>query len=195
MIEIEPLLGLRMINDGSVSLISTRFEGRTNVSTVSWHTPLAQDPPMVGVSLTPSSRTNRFLKETGEFVLSIPDASLIAETHYCGTHRGDLVDKVRSVELMTARSKSVIPLLITNCIGHLECAVRDRYPVGDRLFYTAEVLTALVEQDYFDKGWKENAQTLHHLGGDRYRTAGVVLEANRFPLPVQQIPRQPLFED
>jgi len=62
MIEIDPLIGMRMINDGSVSLISTRKEGRTNVSTVSWQTPLSQNPPMLGVSLTPSSLTNKYLR-------------------------------------------------------------------------------------------------------------------------------------
>lgn len=195
MIEIDPLKGLRMINDGSISLISTRLEGKTNVATISWQTPLSQNPPMLGVALTPSCRTNRILRETGEFVLSIPDVSLIAETHYCGTHRGDLVDKMRVMELRTMGSKMVSPLLIANCIGHLECVVRENLPIGDRIFYTAEVVTAHVEQEYFDEGWTDRAQTLHHLGGERYRTAGVVAEATQFPLPAPPVPRPPLFED
>ena len=49
MIEIEPLMGLRMINDGSVSLLCTRREEKTNVATISWQTPLSQNPPMVGI--------------------------------------------------------------------------------------------------------------------------------------------------
>jgi flavin reductase (DIM6/NTAB) family NADH-FMN oxidoreductase RutF len=196
MIEIDPLLGLRMINDGSVSMISTRREEKTNVAVVSWQTPLSQDPPMVGISLTPSSLTHRILRETGEFVLSIPDASLVAETHFCGTNTGRGLDKVRAMELRTLRSRSVIPLLITNCLGHLECLVREHIPVGDRVFYTAEVITALVEEDYFDRGWNDQALTLHHLGGDRYRAGGMIIEARKVPLPQQpSIPKAPLFED
>jgi flavin reductase (DIM6/NTAB) family NADH-FMN oxidoreductase RutF len=195
MIEIDPLLGLRMINDGSVSLLSTRREEKINVAAVSWQTPLSQDPPMLGISLTPSSLSNRILRETGEFVLSIPDASLVAETHFIGTHRGDQGDKVRVMELMTARAKSVIPLLVTNCIGHLECVVREMRPIGDRIFYEAEVIVAQVEQDYFEEGWADQAQTLHHLGGDRYRTGGVVVNASLLHLPLPHAPKQPLFED
>ncbi|MCA9444011.1 MAG: flavin reductase family protein [Candidatus Omnitrophica bacterium] len=193
MIEIDPLMGLRMINDGSVSLLSTRREGKTNVSTVSWQMPLSQDPPMLGISLTPSCLSNELLRESGEFVLSIPDASLIAETHYCGTHRGDSEDKVRSMQFRTMRARKVIPLLVTNCIGHLECAVRDVYPFGDRLFYASRVVAALVEEDYFDNGWNENAQTLHHLGGDRYKTGGGILDAKIWPLPQQMPNLPPLF--
>jgi len=195
MIEISPLIGLRMINDGSVSLISTRREERTNVATISWQTPLSQDPPMLGIALSPSSLTHRYLRETGEFVLSIPDASLVAETHYIGTQMGRNVDKVRAMELRTIRAKSVIPLLLTNCIGHLECVVRDWSRIGDRIFHVAEVLVAQVEQDYFNNGWNDQAQTLHHLGGERYRTGGVVLEATKFPLPLPSPPAPGLFDE
>lgn len=195
MIEIDPLMGLRMINDGSVSLLSTRRESKTNVSTISWQTPLSQDPPMVGIALKPSCLSNELLRETGEFVLSIPDASLAAETHYCGTHRGDQEDKIRAMQLRTLRARKVIPLLLTNCIGHLECAVRDVRKYGDCLFYAAEVLAALVEEDYFEEGWTDRAQTLHHLGGDRYKIGGGVLHARKLPLP-QQAPRlPPLFSE
>ncbi len=195
MIEIEPLLGLRMINDGSVSLLSTRREGKTNVSTLSWQMPLSQDPPMVGMTLKPGSLSNELLRETGEFVLSIPDASLAAETHYCGTHRGDSEDKIRAMQFVTLRARKVSPLLVTNCIGHLECAVRDVSKYGDCFFYASEVLAALVEEDYFEEGWTENAQTLHHLGGDRYKTAGGILEASKLPLPKQLPKMPPLFPD
>ncbi len=194
MIEIEPLLGLRMINDGSVSLISTRLEERTNVATLSWQMPVSQDPPLLAISLTPSSRTYHFLTQTGEFVLSIPDASLIAETHYCGTHSGLLYDKVRLMELRTLRAYRVSPLLIANCIGHLECLVRDLRKQGDHVLFIGEVLTALVEPDCFDEGWTDQAQTLHHLGGEFYRVGGGTLQASRFPLPVVQAPQPALFE-
>ncbi len=194
MIEIEPLLGLRMINDGSVSLISTRLEERTNVATVSWQMPVSQYPPLLAISLSPSCRTCHFLSQTGEFVLSIPDASLIAETHYCGTHSGKLYDKLRLMELRTLRARRVSPLLIANCIGHLECMVKDFRKQGDHVVFTAEVVTALVEPGCFDGGWTDQAQTLHHLGGDFYRVAGGTLQASKFPLPVVQAPQPGLFE-
>lgn len=194
MIEIDPLIGLRMINDGSVSLISTRLEERTNVATLSWQMPLSQAPPMAGIALTPSSRTYHFLVQTGEFVLSIPDASLIAETHFCGTHSGETCDKIRLMELRTLRALRVSPLLITNCIGHLECVVRDFWKLGDHVMFAGEVITALIEPDCFDGGWTDQAQTLHHLGGDLYRVAGGTLQASKFPLPMLQAPQPGLFE-
>jgi flavin reductase (DIM6/NTAB) family NADH-FMN oxidoreductase RutF len=194
MIEIKPLLGLRMINDGSVSLISTRLEEKTNVATLSWQMPLSQEPPMVGIALTPSSLSHHFLKLTGEFVLSIPDASLVAEVHYCGTHQGRDYDKIRLMELRTLRAYKVSPLLIANCLGHLECVVRDWNSLGDHIFYTAEVVAALVELDYFEDGWNESAQTLHHVGGDFYRVGGNLLQASKFPLPIQRAPQPGLFE-
>ena len=193
MIEIEPLLGLRMINDGSVALLSTRRREKTNVSTLSWQMPLGQDPPMLGISLKPSSLSHELLRESGEFVLSIPDASLVAETHYCGTHSGRNEDKIRSMQFNTVRAKKVSPLLITNCIGHLECEVREILKFADCFFYAGIVVSASVEEDYFTDGWTEKAQTLHHLGGDRYKTGGGVLEAGKHPLPQQLPPMPPLF--
>jgi flavin reductase (DIM6/NTAB) family NADH-FMN oxidoreductase RutF len=196
MIEIEPLLGLRMIADGSLSLISTRLEEKTNVATVSWQTPLSQNPVLLGVSLTPSSCTSRYLAQTGEFALCIPDVSLIAEVHFCGTHHGHSYDKLRIMELQSIRARKVSPLLIKNCIGYLECVVRERQHQGDHLFYIGEVVTALVEQDLFDNGWNLEAQTLHHLGGSLYQSGGQIVDALRFTLPGQHPPTdgESLFE-
>lgn len=164
------------------------------MATLSWQMPVSQNPPMLAISLTPSSRTCHFLSQTGEFVLSIPDASLIAEAHFCGTHSGELYDKVRLMELRTLRALRVSPLLITNCVGHLECVVRDFMKMGDHVLYTGEVISALVESECFDTGWTDQAQTLHHLGGDLYRVGGGVLQASKFPLPMAQAPQPGLFE-
>lgn len=193
MIEINPLLGMRMIADGTVVLVSTRLEQTNNIAPVSWHTPLSQNPPLVGIALTPSSKTYHNLSASGEFILSVPDKYLLKEVHWSGTVTGRQVDKFRLLDLSVIGARMTSPLLLSACIGHLECVLDRLIKLGDRVLCVGEVVSAQVETDLFNEGWAPEAHTLRHLGGKRYQIGGEIVEAPDWrPDPFAR-PTPPLF--
>jgi len=177
---------LRLIEHGPVVLITTEARGVPNIAACSWLMPAAPDPPTLALSLGAGSQTRRNLEDRGEFALNVPPRSLARETHFCGKVSGREVRKERETGLRLEPAGKVRAPLVTACVGHLECVVRDARPVGHQVLYLAEVVLALAEGDLFDETWNtddERARTLHHLGGDLYTSPG-----RRVPIDLQRVP-------
>ena len=166
---------LRLIAPGPVTLLTTESRGVANIAACSWVAPVSFAPPMLAVSLEPASLSRRNLEDRGEFVLNVPGRALARQTHFCGKVSGRSVRKDREAELTFEEAGRVRVPIIVECIGHLECVVRESHPAGDHIVYFAEVVLAVAEAGLFDEAWicdDERAKTLHHLGGDFYTSAG-----------------------
>ncbi|MDP8243378.1 MAG: flavin reductase family protein [Candidatus Hinthialibacter antarcticus] len=159
-----------------VLLLSAR-KGRANtVSPVLWYMPIGMDPPMVAVSLKPSSQSFHFVRESGDFILGVVGESLVKETHFCGVHSGRDVDKLRVLNLTTTRAKTVTPLMITECLVQIECRVRDIIPGPGRPLITAEVLYVGVHEQIDQIRWQPEEFLLYYMGGNRYRVGRKILD-------------------
>lgn len=169
----------RLLYGGVVTLLSSRLERHTNLMAASWVFPLSTNPPLIGVSLTPSCWTHRLIRETGEFVLNIPDGSMIRLVHGCGTCSGRDVDKTRLFDMSLTTSRMVKPLRLVGSLAVIECELRDWQTVGDRTLAIAEILYAAAEPDQFDGYWLPGSQTLRYLGGNRYQCGSEVYEVKR----------------
>jgi flavin reductase (DIM6/NTAB) family NADH-FMN oxidoreductase RutF len=145
---------------------------------VTWYVPLSSSPPLLGVSITPSSYTHSLVRETGEFVLGIPDETMLKEIHFCGVHSGHDVDKVRYLNLVTSRSSEVSALLLSDCVGHLECRVRQILPTGDRRLLVSELLSLRLQPFAWDEGWTDQICLVHHMGGLKYQIGREVVTVN-----------------
>ncbi|MDD5557749.1 MAG: flavin reductase family protein [bacterium] len=159
----------RLINHGPVLLLSTRRRGRANVCAVSWVTPV--DADLVAVVLSEENDSFRSVMETGEFVLNVPNRSLLRQVVGCGSVSGRECDKFRRFGLTPTRARRVRAPRVAECIGHLECRV---LPGGARLarrhnLFIARVVAAAAERGLFTKRWmmrSPRARSLHHLGGN-----------------------------
>lgn len=158
-----------------VLLLSSRSGLRMNVMPVTWYVPLSSSPPLLGVSLTPSSYTHYLVRETGEFVLGVPDETMLKEIHFCGVHSGRSVDKIRYLNLMTSRAQEVSALLLSDCIGHLECRVRQILPTGDRRLLVSELVSLRVQPFAWEEGWTNHVRLVHYLGNLDYRIGDEVV--------------------
>lgn len=136
--------------------------------------PIRTYPPTIGISVQQSSLTHRFIQETGEFVMNVPDLGILDAVHGCGIHTGKDVDKIRLFELTAQASRMVKPFTILDCIAALECEVREIHRVGYDTLFIAEVLYAGADDDRFDRYWRADAYTLHHLGGKTYISNGKI---------------------
>jgi len=160
----------RLLEPGPVVMVTTAREGRANIMTMSWHTMMAFEPPIVGCVISNRSHTFSLLKDTKECVINIPTVELAKKAVGCGNTTGRSVDKFRVFGLTPVPASCVAAPLIGECYGNLECRVVDARMVSKYNFFILEVLKA-----WIDPARKE-PRTIHHLGRGAFMVAGKTIK-------------------
>jgi len=147
-----------LLEPGPVVLLTTAHKGAPNVMTMSWHTMMEFEPPLVGCVVSNRDFSFDALKATRQCVLNIPTVELAAKVVGCGNTSGRRVDKFKSFGLTPEPASLVGAPLIAECYANLECRVVDTRLMNRYNFFVLEVLKA-----WIDPACKE-PRTLHHRG-------------------------------
>lgn len=146
-------------------------DGRTNIVTIAWLTPVSMKPPLLCMSLRPERFSYGLIQATNEFVVNVPSFELARQSLYCGRVSGAEVDKFAATGLTPAAAQRVRPPVIAECLAFLECRLVQDVEAGDHHLMVGEVLAAyarrgVLEQDgLYDLN---RARPLLHVGGDRF---------------------------
>jgi flavin reductase (DIM6/NTAB) family NADH-FMN oxidoreductase RutF len=125
----------RLLEPGPVVMLTTAGKGRANIMTMSWHTMIDFEPPIVGCIISDRNYTFNILKATKECVINIPTKELAKKVVGCGNTSGRKVDKFKTFCLTPAAASCVKAPLIAECYASLECRVVDtRMMAKDSLF-------------------------------------------------------------
>jgi flavin reductase (DIM6/NTAB) family NADH-FMN oxidoreductase RutF len=151
-------------------MVTTARKGRPNVMTMSWHTMMEFEPPLVGCVISGRNYSFEALTKTRECVLNIPTASLVEKVLKAGSKSGRKMDKFSKIGLTPRPASKVKAPLIDECYASLECRVYDTRLVNKYNFFVLEVVKAWV-----DAG-KKNPRTLHHSGRGVFRVAGKTIK-------------------
>lgn len=155
-----------LLESGPVVLVMTAREGRANIMTLSWHTMLEFEPPLVGCVISNGNYTFDSLKATKQCVINIPTVELSKQVVDCGNSSGRTVDKFKEVGLTPLAASCVEAPLIGECYANLECRVVDQTLVAKYNFFIIEVVKAWIDPQ------KQHPQTIHHLGEGTFMVAG-----------------------
>ncbi len=149
-------------------LTSISGEGRPNVMACAWATPVSEEPPIVMVSVARESYTAELIRESGEFVISIPHSGLLKPLWVCGKTTGRDSDKFQASGLRTGRAKAVKAPVVEGCLGFIECRLWKTVEAGECFAFFGEVLSARADEERFRDGlWTVEAEVPFHLGGSR----------------------------
>jgi flavin reductase (DIM6/NTAB) family NADH-FMN oxidoreductase RutF len=168
----------RLINHGPVVLV-TCGAAQGNIITIGWSTPVSHRPPLVAISVGTQRYSCRLMDETPEFVINVPSAELLRSVWICGTKSGRDVDKFEEAGLTRTPAEEVSVPLIAECMGWLECRIRERVELGDHVLFVGEVLRASARADAFNHLYRlgPSGRTLHHLGGSSFALSGSLVNA------------------
>ncbi len=155
-----------LLEPGPVVLVATARRGRTNIMTMSWHTMMEFEPPLLGCVISGRNASFDTLKATRECVLNIPTLALAKQVVGIGNCSGRGVDKFARYGLTAVPASQVQAPLIAECYASLECRVADTRLVNAYNFFILEVLKAWVDTAV------KNPQTLHHRGNGVFAVAG-----------------------
>jgi len=171
--EVKPLKNAyRLLNPGSVVLVSVGDGTRDNLFPVTWNTPVRQDPPMVAIVSGKRHFSYPMIVERGEFGLNVLQAPLVDAVLGCGSTSGrDVEDKFARFGLTRERSSIIRPPLVEEAVAGLECRVCQVVDLGSSAILVAQVLRALASTEHFREGqWRfdRGLELLHHLSGSRF---------------------------
>ncbi len=156
----------RMLEPGPVVLVTTKHRDERNVMTMSWHTMLDFEPPLVGCVISNGDHTFDLIPESRECVIAIPTVELADLAVKVGNTSGRDIDKFEKFKIATAPAASVRAPLIPACHANLECRVTDMTMIHQYNFF---VLTVV-------KAWRNPAyphpRTIHHMGKGLFMVAG-----------------------
>src|ERR1035441_8077570 len=93
--------------------------------TLSWHTMIEFEAPLVGCVVSNRNFTFGILKAAKECVINIPTVELAAKVVACGNTSGANTDKFAAFGLTPAAARRVQAPLIDECYANLECKVVD----------------------------------------------------------------------
>ncbi|OQA21343.1 MAG: Flavoredoxin [Firmicutes bacterium ADurb.Bin354] len=125
--------------------------GNKNIITVAWTGTVCSDPPMVYISVRKERFSYDIIKESGEFVINLPDEKLAHALDYCGCTTGAKVDKFKECALTAEESSKVSVPSIAESPVAIECKVKDIIPLGTHDMFLAEVLAVRVDDRYIDE--------------------------------------------
>jgi len=156
----------RHLEPGPVVMVTTAYKGRTNIMTMSWHTMIDFEPPIVGCVISDRNYTFDILKATKECALNIPTVELAKKAVGCGNTSGRKVDKFKRFHLHPEAASVIKAPLIRECYVNLECKVIDSKMSAKYNLFILEVLKAWIDP------LKKDPRTIHHLGRGVFMVAG-----------------------
>jgi len=164
-----------LLEPGPVVLVTTARAGRVNIMTLSWHTMMEFEPPIVGCVISNRNYSFEILNGTKECVINIPTVELAEKVVGCGNTSGRRVDKFKTFGLTPVAAAVVKAPLIAECYAHLECKVVDRKLVAQYNFFVLEVVKAWIDPR------QKHPRTMHHRGEGVFLVAGRTI---RLPSPI-----------
>lgn len=127
-------------------------DGSANIMALSWVGVACQTPPIVSVAVRAERFSYSLIRQTGEFALNIPPASLIRAVDFCGVVSGRDVSKFAETRLTPIPGLKVQAPLIQECPVNLECVVRNSLVLGSHVLFLAEVVALHADDEVVENG-------------------------------------------
>lgn len=156
----------RLLEPGPVVMVTTAGGARPNIMTMSWHTMIEFEPPLVGCVISNRNYSFGLLEAANECVINIPTVEIADKVAACGNTSGADTDKFAAFLLTPRPAAFVGAPLIEECYANLECKVADTSLVDKYGLFVLEVIQAWVDPSV------ENPRTIHHLGDGNFMVAG-----------------------
>ena len=158
-----------LLEPGPVVLVTTARAGRANVMTMSWHTMMEFEPPLLGCVIGGDHYTFGLLQAMKECVIAIPTVEIAAKMVGCGNVSGRKVDKFARFGLTPLPAERVRAPLVAECYANLECRIEDARLASKYNFFVLRVVKAWIDPA------RKRPRTMHHMGRGVFMVGGRIL--------------------
>jgi flavin reductase (DIM6/NTAB) family NADH-FMN oxidoreductase RutF len=133
-----------------MTIVSAVVLGKVNHMAVAWVTRVNNQPPLLGVALGNHHYTNRGIRETGEFGVSIPSVAMLKAVDHAGLVSGAKTDKGQFFEVFYG-SLARAPLL-ADCPLNIACRVVQTVVFPTNELFVGEIVEAFCGKDFLSGG-------------------------------------------
>jgi flavin reductase (DIM6/NTAB) family NADH-FMN oxidoreductase RutF len=156
---------------------SGKWGEKINFMAASWVTPVAEEPPTVGVAIDNETYTYELVSYYKEFTINILPINMVDKIYRVGRMSGREIDKTQILE--ANKGYSVSAPIVKDSLGTIECKVIGEYETKDVTFYFGKVLHIQADKNYFDEkiGWRIEKKIipLHNWGKGFYKLGEFML--------------------
>lgn len=155
----------RLLEPGPVVMVTTAWQRRMNIMTMSWHMMMEFEPSLVGCIISARNHTFDLLRASGECVIAIPTLDLAKKVVACGNTSGRRIDKFETFGLTPSNSSKVKAPHVDECYANLECKLSDTRMVDKYNMFVLEVVKAWSDRSI------RHPRTIHHAGRGLFAVA------------------------
>ena len=134
-----------------VVLVSCGDRKSSNIITIAWCGVVCSNPPLLSISIRPSRYSHKIIKDSGDFVINIPNEDLIKKADLCGIVSGRDKDKFQLCKFTGIPSSKISSPMIEECPVNIECKLKDIIPLGTHDMFIGEVLVFHVDESAMDE--------------------------------------------
>jgi len=139
----------------SVVILSTGSEGCQDAMTATAMF-VAEDLPLLIISLSKESTCHELLERTGECVLNVASVEQAGLAKKVGSTHGRDVDKFKTFEIEVEKGTRIGSPLIKGAFANLECKVITALPVTTYMLYLVEVVAFKKDDKLTPMAWHKD---------------------------------------
>jgi len=159
----------RYLEPGPIVLVSSAWQGKTDVMTLGWQTVMEFSPSLVGLMISAGNHSFELIRQSRECVINLPTTTLTDTVVGVGNTSGADIDKFAHFGLTAEHASEVGAPLIAECHACFECRLHDDALVDTYNFFIFEVVKAHVAPS------PKHPETLHYLGGGEFMVSGKII--------------------
>lgn len=156
----------RYLEPGPIVLVSSQWQGKTNIMTMGWHMMLGFSPALFGCYIWDRNYSFQLLRKSKVCVINLPARDLVNEVVGIGNCTGRRIDKFKKFSLTPLPAEKVDAPLIKECYANFECRLTDAGLIARHGLFVWEVVKAHVPAA------PKYPQTLHYRGQGVFMIAG-----------------------
>ena len=156
----------RHLETGPIVLVSSAWQGKTNIMTMGWHMMMQFTPALFGCYIWDGDHSFQMMRNSRECVINIPTVELVDEVVGIGNSTGRRLDKFKKFGLTPIAAEKVTAPLIAECYASFECRLADASLIDKYGLFIWEVVKAHVAAT------PKNPRTLHYRGQGQFMVAG-----------------------
>ena len=156
----------RFLEPGPVVLVSSAWNGETNIMTMGWHMMMGFEPALFGCYIWEGNHSHGLIKRSRDCVINLPTMDLLDTVVDIGNCSGAQVDKFQRFGLAARRATHVSAPLIGECYANFECRLSESRNTARYNLFIWEVVKAHVAIS------PKLPETVHYRGGGKFMVSG-----------------------
>ncbi|WP_088347185.1 MULTISPECIES: flavin reductase family protein [Rhodomicrobium] len=156
----------RFLEPGPIVLVSSAFNGKTNIMTMGWHMVMGFQPSLIGCYIWSENHSFDLIRQSRSCVINIPEVELAAKVVGIGNSSGRDIDKFAEFGLTALASEKVEAPLIAECYANYECKLADDSLIDSYSLFVWEVVKAHVPAA------PKYPRTIHYRGDGMFMISG-----------------------